>query len=151
MGPQPNKAAWCHPVSCPMGTTQRCSLELACFGHSSPAKGSSSPLPPQNRVVWRKILFKAVAESQLKGLIYVIKKKTHWRFTQEKLKKTPHPGRKAQCWNIARFHSCLAHRASEAETSWELIMLVENLGSSQRDVVGNVVTKGHLAVYLLYT
>lgn len=30
-------------------------------------------------------------------------------------------------------------------------MLVENLGSSQRDVVGNVVTKGHLAVYLLYT
>lgn len=105
MGPQPNKAALCHLVSCPTGTIQGCSLELASQGHSFQKKDSFFP---PNRIGLSKGKFylrqlpKGNQGSSFMSLRKKTNKKTHQRFALEELKEPSNLIRKAQHWNTAR-------------------------------------------------
>lgn len=119
--PRSSKPAWCHLVTCPTEMAQRNSLQPASQGHSSLKEDSFFPPDRQNRVIRRKPLFKAVAKSQSRKLIYVIKNKTHHRFTLAELEETPNPARTAQPEKAARLCRLCVQTASEEETSHYLV------------------------------
>lgn len=119
--PQSSQPACCHLVTCPMGMAQRNSLQPASQGHSSLKEDSFFPPDRQIRFIQRKPLFRAVAKSQSRKFIYVIKNKTHHRFTLAELEETPNPARMAQPEKAARLCRLCAQRASEGETSHYLV------------------------------
>lgn len=96
------------------------------------------------------MLFEAVVKSQPREPIYVIKKKTHQRFTLEKLKETSSLVRKAECWSTRLYRLPCVQSLRGRDVLGAHYACAES-GKLQRDVAGNVVTKGQLAVYLLYT
>lgn len=94
----PNKAA------CATGAIHSSSLEPA-------AQATALWRKRQNTFVCRKTLCKAVAKSQPKELIYVIKKKTDHRVTLKKLKDAPKPRQKG----APSGHSEVAQAAARTE------------------------------------
>ena len=71
-----------------------------------------------------------------------LRKKTHQRFTLKKLKETSSLVRKAECWNTARLYRLPRVQSFRGRDVLGAHYVCGESGKLQRDVAGNVVTKG---------